>query len=76
MSTFGRGHVEGVLGPYGEDFRAKLLARGYAWGSAAHQVQLMAHFSRWLEANELVPGPRSIVVSSPRSSRLDGPRVT
>lgn len=53
MSGFGRGHVRGLLGPFGEGFRAKLLSSGYSWGSAAHQVHLMAHFSRWLEAKEL-----------------------
>lgn len=53
MSGFGRGHVRGLLAPWGEGFREHLLSRGYAWGSAAHQVHLMAHFSRWLEANGL-----------------------
>jgi len=52
----GRGHVRGVLAPYGEDFRARLLSRGYTWGSAAHQVHLMAHFSRWLDEHGLPPG--------------------
>lgn len=64
MSGFGQGHVRGLLGPYGEGFRVKLLARGYSWGSAAHQVHLMAHFSRWLEANDLNP------------TRIDGAVVT
>jgi integrase/recombinase XerD len=53
---FGQGHVKGVLGPYGEGFRARLLARGYTWGSAAHQVHLVAHFSRWLGERGLSPG--------------------
>ena len=53
MSSFGRGHVKGVLGSHGEGFRAHLLASGYTWGSAVHQVHLMAHFSRWLEDGEL-----------------------
>ena len=55
MSSFGRGHVEGVLIPYGESFREWLLARGYTWGSATHQIHLMAHFSRWLEEHDLSP---------------------
>jgi hypothetical protein len=75
VSGFGRGHVRGVLGSYGEGFRAKLLSRGYSWGSAAHKVHLMAHFSRWLEANRvgLAQVDRSVVIFS---LRLDGPRVT
>src|SRR5919197_1472729 len=56
MSGSGRGHVRGVLALYGEGFRAKLLACGYTSGSAAHQVHLMAHFSRWLGARGLSLG--------------------
>ena len=52
----GQGHVRGVLAPWGEGFRAELVSRGYSWGSAAHQVHLMAHFSRWLGESELSPG--------------------
>src|SRR5438067_4640145 len=55
MSSFGRGHVGGVLGPHGEGFRAKLLSSGYTWGSAAHQLHLMAHFSRWLGEHGVAP---------------------
>jgi len=51
MSRSGRGHVGGSLAAYGEDFRQALLDRGYTWESAAHQVHLMAHLSRWLDAN-------------------------
>ena len=51
MSRSGRGHVGGSLAAYGEDFRQALLERGYTWESAAHQVHLMAHLSRWLDAN-------------------------
>ena len=76
MNGFGRGHVKGILGPHGEGFRAELLSRGYTWGSAAHQVHLMAHFSRWLGAHGLSLPVMSIVPSLPRSSRHDGPRVT
>jgi integrase/recombinase XerD len=54
MSRSGRGHVRGVLAPDGEDFRAWLLSRGYTWGSAVHQVHLMAHFSRWLGERAVV----------------------
>ncbi|HEX4127185.1 MAG TPA: tyrosine-type recombinase/integrase [Acidimicrobiales bacterium] len=56
MSSFGRGHVKGELAPYGESFRGWLLSRGWTWGSASHQVHLMAHFSRWLGERELSAG--------------------
>jgi len=56
MSRSGRGHVGGSLAAYGEDFRRALLDRGYTWGSAAHQVHLMAHLSRWLDANAVDAG--------------------
>ena len=51
----GRGHVDGPLGQYGERFRAWLLGRGYTWGSAAHQVRVMAYASRWLRAHDRGP---------------------
>lgn len=47
--------MAGLLAPYGEGFRAELLGQGYTQGSAAHQIQLMAHLSRWLEAQRLEP---------------------
>lgn len=74
MSGFGRGHVRGLLGPYGEGFRAKLLSSGYSWGSATHQVHLMAHFSRWLEANELSLArvDRSVVTKFLEARRSEG----
>jgi integrase/recombinase XerD len=61
VSRSGRGHVSGPLAAYAEGFRQELLDHGYAWGSAAHQVHLMAHVSRWLEAcglgaSDLTPG--------------------
>ena len=49
----GRGHVAGLLAPYADGFRAELLGQGYTQGSAAHQIHLMAHLSRWLEAQGL-----------------------
>jgi hypothetical protein len=42
--------VAGLLAPFAEGFRAELLGQGYTQGSAAYQVHLMAHLSRWLEA--------------------------
>jgi integrase/recombinase XerD len=53
MSRSGRGHVRGPLAQYAEGFRRDLLGQGYAEGSAAHQIHLMAHLSRWLEARGL-----------------------
>ena len=55
MSRSGRGHVRGPLAPYAEGFREDLLGQGYTQGSAAHQIHLMAHVSRWLEASGLEP---------------------
>jgi integrase/recombinase XerD len=55
VSSSGRGHVRGPLAPYAEGFREDLLGQGYSWGSAAHQIHLMAHLSRWLEAQGLGP---------------------
>ena len=55
MSRSGRGHVRGPLACYAEGFREDLLGQGYTQGSAAHQIHLMAHVSRWLEASRLEP---------------------
>lgn len=54
-SRSGRGHVRGPLACYGEGFRQDLLGQGYTEGSAARQVHLMAHVSRWLAAQDLQP---------------------
>jgi integrase/recombinase XerD len=53
VSSSGRGHVTGPLALYAEGFRENLLGQGYTWGSVAHQIHLMAHVSRWLQANDL-----------------------
>jgi len=47
--------VAGLLAAYAGGFREELLGQGYTQGSAAHQIHLMAHLSRWLEAQELEP---------------------
>jgi integrase/recombinase XerD len=47
--------VGGPLACYAEGFREDLLGQGYTQGSAAHQIHLMAHVSRWLEAGGLEP---------------------
>jgi len=54
-SRSGRGHVRGPLACYAEGFRQGLLGQGYTEGSAARQVHLMAHVSRWLAAQDLQP---------------------
>ena len=43
-----RVRVRGPLGPYSDGFRTELAARGYEPSSAAGQLQVMAHLSRWL----------------------------
>jgi hypothetical protein len=43
-----RVRVRGPLGPYSDRFRTELAARGYEPSSAAGQLQVMAHLSRWL----------------------------
>ena len=43
-----RARVSGPLGPYADGFRTVLAEWGYTPSSAAGQLQLMAHISRWL----------------------------
>lgn len=55
-----RVRVNGPLAPYADGFRATLAERGYTPSSAAGQLQLMAHVSRWLaqqgrDGSDLVP---------------------
>jgi len=52
---FRRTGVAGPLALYAEGFREELTAQGYAVGSAAQQMQLMAHLSRWLATRRLGP---------------------
>lgn len=54
--------MSGPLAAYAEGFRAALSSRGYTWGSAAHQIHLMAHVSRWLARTGLGPGDLTSVV--------------
>ena len=70
----GRGHVTGLLAPYAEGFREELLGQGYTQGSAAHQIHLMAHLSRWLEAQEMGPAALDERVTSQFAAarRADG----
>ena len=48
-----RVRVAGPLAPYTDGFRTVLAERGYAPSSAAGQLQLMAHLSRWLVERDL-----------------------
>jgi integrase/recombinase XerD len=74
VSSSGRGHVTGPLAQYAEGFREDLLGQGYTWGSAAHQIHLMAHLSRWLETNGLGPADLgdSVVGRFAAARRADG----
>ena len=66
--------MAGLLAPYAEGFRAELLGQGYTQGSAAHQIHLMAHLSRWLEAQGLEPAALDERVTShfAAARRADG----
>jgi integrase/recombinase XerD len=48
MRDLSRIRVTGPLEPYVPGFVAELVERGYTPVSAAHQLRLMAHVSRWL----------------------------
>jgi integrase/recombinase XerD len=47
--------VEGSLAPFAEGFAADLAGQGYSPLSAANLLRLMAHLSRWLDAERLEP---------------------
>lgn len=66
--------MAGLLAPFAEGFRAELLGQGYTQGSAAHQIHLMAHLSRWLEAQGLEPAALDERVASQFAAarRADG----
>lgn len=51
-----RVRVSGPLAGFREGFAAELAGRGYRPGSAADQLRLMAHLSRWLESQGLEAG--------------------
>jgi integrase/recombinase XerD len=50
-----RVRVDGPLERYAPGFLAELIAVGYKRVSAALQLQLMAHLSRWMAENDLGP---------------------
>lgn len=47
--------VTGPLAPHARGFREALAAQGYATMSAANQLRVMAHLSRWLGREGLCP---------------------
>jgi len=51
-----RARVTGPLAPHADGFGAWLAGRGYAPSSAAAQLHLMAHLSRWLADEGLTAG--------------------
>jgi site-specific recombinase XerD len=53
MSDLSRVRVTGPFEPYVSGFIAELAERGYTPVSAAHQLRLMAHVSRWLAGRGL-----------------------
>jgi integrase/recombinase XerD len=55
MRDLSRIRVTGPLVPYVSGFVAELVERGYTPVSAAHQMRLMAHVSRWLACEGLGP---------------------
>jgi integrase/recombinase XerD len=54
--------VLGPLAPFAGGFAVELSAQGYTAGSAAQQMCLMAHLSRWLAAEGLGPAALSAAV--------------
>jgi site-specific recombinase XerD len=56
MSDPLRVQLSGPLLVFAAGFLEELLGRGYRPGTAAKQLQLMAHLSRWVAAHRLEPG--------------------
>jgi integrase/recombinase XerD len=54
-----RVRVSGPLAPFAPGFVAKLAGLGYARVSVVHQVQLVAHLSRWMTAERVAVGELS-----------------
>jgi len=59
MSDPWRARVSGPLAPYAPGFVGELLGAGYRPVSASFQLQLMAHLSRWMQADGLATGALS-----------------
>jgi integrase/recombinase XerD len=56
MSDPLRVRVNGLLAPFVPGFAAELGRQGYACVSVVHQVQLVAHLSRWMAAEDVGVG--------------------
>jgi integrase/recombinase XerD len=56
MDVVSRVRVAGPLAEYAAGFAAELDGAGYTPESAAGQVRVLAHLSRWLGERGLVPG--------------------
>jgi integrase/recombinase XerD len=56
MSDPLRVEMSGPLSVFAAGFLEELLGRGYRPGTAAKQLQLMAHLSRWMAVDDLEPG--------------------
>ncbi len=52
MTDLSRVRVAGPLEPFAAGFARELVGQGYASQSAAQQLRLMAHLSRWLAAED------------------------
>jgi integrase/recombinase XerD len=59
VSDLSRVWVSGPLEGYAAGFAAELVGAGYRPGSAAIQLRLLAHLSRWLEREGVAPGELS-----------------
>ena len=55
MSDPLRVQLSGPLSAFAAGFREELLAAGYAAGTAAKHLQLMAHLSSWMAAHDVAP---------------------
>jgi integrase/recombinase XerD len=71
MKDPARVRVTGPLAPYAAGFVTELAEAGYRPASAAIQVRLLAHLSRWLETEGLVPGE----LGEPQLERFRGLHV-
>lgn len=56
MQSMPKVRIIGPLEPYRDGFGAELSGLGYTPGSAAHQLRLLAHLSRWMAEQGLEGG--------------------
>ena len=60
VSTTGRVHISGPLEAYVEGFEVELARLGFAPASVVNQLHLVAHLSRWLDADGLGVGDLTV----------------